>query len=50
MPARNPEDVGRLIVEAINSRDPEASMAMSGDEAAASNEQGEVSSGIEHLA
>ena len=50
MPARYPVDVDRLIVEATNSRDLEAAMAMSGDEAVASNERGEVSSGIEHLA
>lgn len=50
MPARNPEDVGRLIVEATNSRDLEAAKPIYEDEAAAPNEQGEVSSGIERLA
>ena len=35
MPARNPEDVGRLIVEAINNGDVEAAIAMYEPEAAA---------------
>ena len=45
MPARNPEDVGRLIVEAINNGDVEAAIAMYEPEAAAPDSQGEVSSG-----
>ena len=45
MPARNPEDVGRLIVEAINNGDVEAAIAMYDAEAAAPDSQGEVSSG-----
>ncbi len=47
MPARNPEDVGRLIVEAINSGDLKAALAMYEPEAASPDEQGEVSSGID---
>ena len=45
MPASNPEDVGRLIVEAINNGDVETAIAMYEPEAAAPDSQGEVSSG-----
>lgn len=45
MPARNPEDVGRIIVEAINNGDVEGAIAMYEPGAAAPDSQGEVSSG-----
>jgi len=45
MPASNPEDVGRLIVEAIGNGDLEAAIAMYEPGAAVPDGQGEVRSG-----
>ncbi len=49
MPASNPEDVGRLIVEAISNGDVDAVIAMYEPEAAMPNQQGEVVSGTDAL-
>ncbi len=49
MPASNPEDVGRLIVEAIGNGDVDAVIAMYEPEAAMPNQQGEVFSGTDAL-
>ena len=45
MPASNPEDVGRLIVEAIGNGDVDAAIAVYEPDAAVPNQQGEVVSG-----
>ncbi len=49
MPASNPEDVGRLIVEAIGNGDVDSVIAMYEPEAAMPNQQGEVISGTDAL-
>ena len=49
MPASKPEDVGRLIVEAIGNGDVDAVIAMYEPEAAMPNQQGEVTSGTDAL-
>ena len=49
MPARSPEEVGSLIVEAVGNGDLEAALALYEPEAAMPNEQGEVRSGTDAL-